>query len=241
MKKLLLLSLAAAFLAGNPLSAAPSGEELIKKHLKAIGGEEAHRKLKTRQMKGVIQIPAMGLAADMVLTLKAPDKQRVDIDIPGMGKVSEGYDGKIAWASNAMLGGVIEKSGAALKEAKKQADFYRDIDLMTRYESWTLKGKETVDGKSTHMIEGKSKEGTTDVLYLDEQTHLIVQLKVETETDEGRVVVTSRLGDYKEVDGIQVPHSISVEAEAGGFNMKVTEVKHGLELDDKLFAKPAAP
>ncbi len=239
MKKALPLLLAAAVFAGHSqLLAAPSAEDLIKEHIKAIGGAEAFKKVKTRQMKGVIDIPMQGISADMVIMSKAPDKQRTEIDIPGMGKVVEAYDGKIAWSQNPWTG-LIEKSGGQLKQAQQQAEFYRDVELLSRYTGWTLKGKETVDGKSTDVLEGKTKEGTVDVMYLDDKTHLLVQLKAEAETEQGRMTVISKMGDYRDVDGLKMPHSIKIEAGPGGFNMTVKEIKHDLALDDKLFSKPA--
>jgi hypothetical protein len=168
---------------------------------------------------------------------KAPDKQRTELDIPGMGKVVEGYDGKVAWSQNPFTG-LIEKSGGQLKQARQQADFYRDVELLTRYTGWTHKGKETIDGKATDVLEGKSKEGTTDLLYLDEKTRLLVQIKTEAETPQGKIPVISKLSDYRDVDGLKLPYKIAVEAGPEGFNMTVTEIKHGLALDDKLFSKP---
>lgn len=239
MKKLFAYTLAAAVLvAHSSLVAAPSAEDLIKEHIKALGGVDAHKKVKTRQMKGVIEIPMQGISADMTIMSKAPDKQRTEIDLPGMGKVIEGFDGKIAWSQNPFTG-LLEKSGGQLKQARQQAEFYRDVELLTRYTGWTLKGQETIDGKPTNVLEGKNKDGGVDVLYLDEQTHLLVQLKAEAETEQGKMQVTSKMSDYREVDGLKMPHSIKIEAGPAGFNMKVKEIKHGLDLDDKLFAKPA--
>ena len=122
MKKLLLLTLAAALFAGNsPLVAAPSAEDLVKKHIKAIGGLEAYKKIKTRQIKGVIEIPTQSITADMTIMSKAPDKQRTEIDIPGMGKILEGYDGKVAWSQNPWTG-LMDKAGGQLKQAVRAGE-----------------------------------------------------------------------------------------------------------------------
>jgi hypothetical protein len=103
-----------------------------------------------------------------------------------------------------------------------------------------LKEQETVDGKAAHVIEGKSREGSVDVLYLDAKTHLLVQLKTEMAVEgQGQITVLSKPSDYREVDGLKLPHLITVEAGPGGsFKLTVKEIKHGIELDDKLFVKP---
>jgi len=240
MKKLFPYLLAAALVAGQATTqAAPTAEDLIKEHIKAIGGTDAARKVKTRQIKGVFDFPSQGISADMTILSKAPDKQRTEIDIPGMGKVIEGYDGKVAWSQNPFTG-LIEKTGGQLKQARQQAEFYRDVDLLTRYSGWTLKGKETIDGKSTDVVEGKSKDGTVDVLYLDEKTHLIVQLKTEMESEAGKATITIKPDDYRDVDGLKLPFVTAVDTGPGGvLKMVFKEIKHGVELDDSLFTKPA--
>lgn len=238
MKRLLPILVAAAVLAGNsPLQAAPSPEALIKEHLKAIGGVDAYKKIKTRRLKAVIEMPAQGLNADMVIMSKAPDKQRTEIDLPGMGKVVEGYDGKVGWMQNP-FSGITEKTGGQLKQAKQQADFYRDVELLSHYSDWTYKGKETIDGKSNDVVEGKANDGTVDTMYLDEDTHLLTQLKTITDTEQGKATIISKLSDYREVDGIKLPHKIEIQAGPAGFKMTVKEIKQGIELDDSLFTKP---
>jgi zinc protease len=228
--------LVGVFLAGSTfVLQAASAEELIKEHLKAIGGVEAHKKIKSRVLKGKLDIPAQGVSAAMIIQTKAPNKMRTELDLPGVGKIVEGFDGKVAWSNNPFTG-LGEKPADQQDQAKRQADFYRDVELLDRYESWTLKGKEMVNGKSAHVLEGKSKEGTTDTFYLDEKTHLMVQMKTrETGSD-----TTIQLSDHRTVDGLKVPFSIDVDAGAAGtFALKIDEVKHDVPLDDALFAFPS--
>jgi outer membrane lipoprotein-sorting protein len=228
--------LVGAFLAGSTFTIhAASAEDLIKEHLKAIGGVEAHKKIKTRVLKGKLDIPAQGVTAAMIIQTKAPNKMRTELEFPGVGKIVEGFDGKVAWSNNPFTG-LTEKPADQQAQAKRQADFYRDVELLDRYESWTLKGEETVNGKSTHVLEGKSKEGTTDTFYLDEKTHLIVQMK----TRESGSDATIQLSDHRTVDGLKVPFSIEFDAgAAGNFSLKIDEVQHGVTLDDALFAFPS--
>lgn len=238
MKRLLPILAAAALLAGySPLQAAPSPEALIKEHLKAIGGVDTYKKIKTRRMKAVIEMPGQGFNADMVILSKAPDKQRTEIEVPGMGKVVEGYDGKIAWMQNPVAG-IMEKTGDQLKQAQQQADFYRDVELLSRYSEWTYKGRESIDGKSNDVIEGKAKDGSVDTMYLDEGTHLLTQLKSIADTEQGKTTIIYKPSDYREVDGIKLPHKIEIQAGPADVKMTVKEIKQGIELDDSLFTKP---
>ena len=212
--------------------AAATAEDLIQAHLKAIGGVEAHKKHTSRLMKGSLQMPEQGISAEIIIRAKAPNQLRTELEIPGLGKIVEGFDGKVAWSDNPFTGAAV-KPADQQAQARRQAGFYRDVELLTRYDTWTLKGKESVDGKPVQVLEGKSKEdGAMETIYLDEATHLVVQMK----TRDAGVSATTRLGDYRWVDGVRLPFSIEVDASpAGAFSMRVTEVKHGVELDEKLF------
>jgi zinc protease len=236
MKSTVSALLVGAFLAGSTFTLhAASAEDLIKEYIKAIGGVEAHKKIKTRVLKGKLDIPAQGVSATMTIQTKAPDTMRTELDFPGLGKIVEGFDGKVAWSNNPFTG-LTRKPADQQAQAKRQADFYRDVELLDRYESWTLKGKETVNGKTTHVIEGKSKEGTTDTFYLDETTHLMVLMK--TKESGGETIF--QLSDYRSVDGLKIPFSIDLDAgPAGSFSFRVDQVQHDVSLDDSLFAFPS--
>ena len=70
-----LLSLSASWLTGaseNAHAADASTGEIVAKHLEAIGGVEAHAKLKTRQIEGTLTIGDQALK--MSVTQKSPDK-----------------------------------------------------------------------------------------------------------------------------------------------------------------------
>jgi zinc protease len=236
MKSTVSALLVGAFLAGSTFTLhAASAEDLIQEYIKAIGGVEAHKKIKTRVLKGTLDIPAQGVSAPMTIQAKAPDRMRTEIDLPGLGKIVEGFDGKLAWSNNPFTG-LTKKPADQQAQAKRQADFYRDVELLDRYESWTLKGKQTVNGKSTHVIEGKSKEGTTDTFYLDETTHLIVQMK-SRESGSDTII---QLSDHRSVDGLKIPFSIDVDAgAAGSLSLRVDQVQHDVSLNDSLFAFPS--
>jgi hypothetical protein len=76
-------------------------------------------------------------------------------------------------------------------------------------------------------------------LYLDEESHLLLQLKTESATAQGPVQVVSKMSDYRKIDGLMLAFSIKVEAGPSGFNMTVKEIKQNVPMEDALFAKPA--
>lgn len=235
MKALLLL----AFAALSASAAEPALKDILDAHLKAIGGVAAHRKLTNSELRGRLELAALPDPATMILLSQAPDRQRVTIEMPGLGTITEGFDGKVGWSRNPFTG-LTEKTGEAHTQARRQAQFHRNIELATRFQKLELVGREELQGKPVHVLRGTYPEGDTETLYLDAATHLIVQVKGRAMTSEGLVDSRLELGDYRTVDGIQVPFLIRlVEPAPVGFTMKVTGLKHNVPMDEAGFRKPA--
>jgi outer membrane lipoprotein-sorting protein len=236
MKSFLIPLVTVSLLAASmtPLNAA-SAEELLRAHANSIGGVEAHKELTTRVLKGELRMPEQGVTAQFVIRAKAPDKVRTELEIPGLGKLVEAYDGEVAWSENPFVG-LMEKPAEQHAQARRQADFYRDVELFSRHESWTVQGKDTVGGRPVHVLEGKSEGGSSEILSLDVAKHWIIQAK----TRDGDVETTIRLDDYRDVDGVKIPFQIELDAgSAGTFLLRVKEVQHGVALDDELFTMPS--
>lgn len=223
------------------LTAAPSAEEVIDQHIKAIGGVDAAKKLKTRRIKGTFEMPTAGIYADYELITKAPDKLLSIITIPNLGTIQEGYDGKIGWTKNPFAGGISEKSGAQLHQTRTQADFYRDVELKDRLKELTHEGTKTVDGEECHVISGKDQVGNTERMYISTKDHLIKRLVVTIPAMSGDLMeATMRVSDYKKVDGIMIPHKVAlIEPTEANFVLLFTSVTHNEPVDDSKFAKPS--
>jgi hypothetical protein len=229
----LLLSLL-LFPALTTLRAEPiSPKELLQKHYQAIGGQDNHRKLTSRLLRGSLDVPAQGFSATILIRNKAPNKIRTEIEITGIGKFADGFDGQSAWAHNP-FSGVSDQPPRQEAMTRRQADFYRAVELYDRYDQWTLKEPGTVDNQPVYRLEA-SKDGQTDMVYLDQKTFLITQVI----TSLNGTKTTARFRDYREIDGVTLPFHIEIDSmETGKLSIKLEEISHPADFDDALFAKP---
>lgn len=239
-RKFLLTQLAAAVLLAHTLNAAPSAEEVLDQHVKAIGGEAAAKKLKTRKIMAKFEMPAAGMVADLEIIAKAPNKILTSINIPNMGTMLEGYDGKVAWSKNPFVG-TSEKSGAQLEHARSQADFFRDVEIKDRLTDLKYEGTKTVNGEECHVVSGKDQSGNIERMFISTKDHLIKQMvTVIPGQTGGTMEATMRVSDYKKIDGLMVPHKMEmIQPPEAAFVMTFTSVKHNEPVDDSKFAKPA--
>jgi hypothetical protein len=236
----LLTQLAAAVLLAQSVIATPSPEEVLDQHVKALGGQAAAKKLKTRHIKANFEMPAAGITADLEIIAKAPDKLLTIVNIPNLGAIHEGYDGKVAWSKNPFIG-ITEKSGAQLDHTRAQADFYRDVEIKDRLTSLTHEGSKSVNGEECHVISGQDQSGNTERMFISKKDYLIKQLvSIIPDASGATMEATLRMSDYRKVDGLMIPHKIEiVEPSQAAFVMTFTSVKHNEATNDSKFAKPA--
>jgi hypothetical protein len=236
----LVLAASALAQATKPDSAAlPSVDQVLEKNIKAQGGKDAITKITSRHQKGTFEFAAAGAGGSAEFLAKAPNKSTFTIDIAGYGTVREGFNGSTAWAQSPDTG-LRDKSGAELADAKRDDDFYRDLRLKDLYPALAVKGKEKVGTKDAYVLEGPRAEGTPDKFYFDAETGIMIRADVERESAQGKVAVQMYFEDFKEVDGVKLPHTMRQVTPMGEFVIKITETKHNVPIDDAKFNKPAA-
>lgn len=241
---LLPLALATALVPGI-VSAADSGaniDNVLAKYVTASGGKANLEKVKTLTMKGTMEMPAMGLNSEFEMQSKAPNKQLVKIDLPGMGAALDACDGTVAWSQNAMQG-VREKTGDELAKARRDAEFQRPLTMKKIFPDLAFKGVEQVGGEPASVLESKPSPGSLERFYFSQKSGLLVQQQSTLDTPQGQLTATVNQSDYKAVDGVLYPHLIKTTISVGGqemaLSLKVAEIKHNQPMDDKIFAKPA--
>ena len=223
----------------KPADGMPTADQIIEKYVQALGGKAAIEKHNSRTSKASFEIAAMGANGSVEIYEKAPNKTIAIITIPGYGVIREAYDGKVAWAEDPTTG-IREKSGIELNDAKLEAEFYRPLKLKQLFPTMTVKGKEKVGEREAYVIEAKPTEGSPEKWYFDTQTGLLIRQDAERESPQGKVPTEAYLEDYREVDGVKIPHTTRVSNPSFVINIKTEEIKHNVPVEDAKFAKPAA-
>jgi hypothetical protein len=100
MRKLSLALLLAPITLCNAQNTLPSAETVLNKFLDATGGRAALEKRHNQVEHGTVEMAAMGIKGDMIIYEAEPNKNRMVIDLTGIGKIESGTDGTIAWENN---------------------------------------------------------------------------------------------------------------------------------------------
>jgi hypothetical protein len=219
-------------------SSSPGVEQILDKYLAASGGRVAWQKLNTRVSTGTVDFPARDIAGTIEMREKAPRRILVTVTISGA-VFSEGFDGTVGW-SNDPQDGLREQTGAELAETRRDADFYHPLDMHTLYSKFKVLGTESVGEHLTYVMEATPADGgDPDKLYFAADTGLLVRAISQHHSPEGVDSIQEDFGDYRTVDGIQMPFSIHQTSPQMDFTIKIDEVHHNVALDDAQFSKPA--
>jgi zinc protease len=211
----------------------PEASQLLDKYLAALGGQANLEKATSRISRGKLEILPVNITAPVTISAKAPNNLLIQIEGGNeLGNVSQGFNGTVAWSKDPQSGIKI-LSGDKLEKAKQDAEFYRPLKLKTRYEKLAVKELTKVGNRPAYRLEatlGKQQ----DVLYFDSETGLL--LRLDTNTSEQTTEVYFE--DYREVDGIKLPFTTRQKLGLSEVTLRLTEVKHNLDLATKLFERP---
>jgi hypothetical protein len=219
-------------------AAEPTVDQILDKYVQAIGGRQAVEKITSRVTKGTFEVTTMGLKGDIEIYAKAPNKTLTIQNLSGVGVIRDGYDGKIGWSENPMMG-LREKDGAELAAIARISDIHASIKTRQIYSKLELKGKEKVGNRETYVIVATPAEGSPVKMYFDTQTGLMARIDTELETPQGKFQIDTTLDDYREVDGVKMAFTMRQESPMGSAVIKLTEVKHNVAIDDAMFNKPS--
>ena len=236
----LLAGLTAAVAQTTPQAALPSADQVIDKYVQAIGGKAAFEKLTSRVCKGTLEMEQLPGPAAEEIYLKAPNKQYMVTDLSSYGQARRGFNGVVGWEDNPQ-NGMRDITGPELAAMKRDADFYMPIKLRELYPIMAVKGKESVNGHDTYVVEATASDGAAETMYFDAGSGLLVRTVREAEGPNGNATMDITLDDYREVDGIKLAFVMHFSLGDFNFVIKLSEVKHNLPIDDAKFDKPAAP
>src|SRR6185503_20325731 len=122
--------------------------------------------------------------------------------------------------------------GEELAKTKRDAEFYRFLNLKKLYPDLAYKGTDKVDGEEVHVLESKPSASNKERFSFSTKSNLLIRQESEFEGPQGKVDLTIRLTDFRPIDGIKYAHGLKLKVRAGEQELelaiKVKEVKHNV-------------
>ena len=209
-----------------------SVEEVIAMNLKARGGEDKIRGLKTMVMECVSNRGGMEFPVKLSFANKVGF--RLDMQIMGMDcfmlinqKAAYNYFPMRGQAKPEAMPEEMHKGMLARLDI--QGDF---IDYKDKGFEFKLMPEESVDDVPCYVLSSKSKEGKEKIIYIDKKTNLVIKDISKTEVEGEEKEFASTYADFQTVDGYVLPMAISSPMNG---DMKVSKYSLNVALEESLF------
>ena len=222
-------------------SQAQTVEEIISKHIEAVGGADNIKAVKT--MKTIGSAKMMGMEFPFTIYNVIPDKVYFELSVQGK-LIKQGFDGTTVWAVNPMSGSstpeVVEGEEAGnIKDRAKL--FSKLISYKEDGAQVELSGKETVANTETFKIKYTGSDGKTIYYYLGTEDCMLVKtvrtLKIQGQEMESETIYSN----YKKVGDVIMHFAFDVKTKGspmGTQEIVVDKYDINPTIDDKVFSMP---
>ena len=214
---------------------AQTADEIVNKHIEAIGGTDAWKKVNSMVTTGTLKM--QGAEIGMSLTVLNGKGSRQDLTIMGM----NGYQivtPTQGWKFMPFQGQkeVEPITADDLKEAQDELDVQGSlVDYKTKGHTVELLGTDDVDGVDAFKLKETLKSGKTQTIFIDPKTYYIIRVISKQKANGNEVDVTTNVSNYQKLpEGIMVPLSIGLPFG----EMIISKVEINKPIDENIF-KPS--
>lgn len=234
----LLVMMLVAFVIQSKTVQAQSADEVINKHLAAMGGDK-YTGIKSVKLDATAQIMGMELPSSTTIVqgrglLSKTTVQGSDI--------VQAIDGKTGWMINPMTGqsGATALTEDQVKMSAGQLDLTGLYNYKAKGYKAELTGEDKIEGAPVYVVKVDMGNGTLATHYISKDTYYILKSVVNTNVQGQEVELKTNFSNFKQIDGITFPFNTEIESPAmpGIMTMVVKSVEVNPKVDESIFAMP---
>lgn len=235
-----LLALFAAVLISINLSA-QTAEEIIEKHIEALGGSENIQAVKSLKVIGSAKV--MGIEIPYTTYNLAPDKTYFEMSVQGLA-IKQAYDGTTAWSINPMSGSsspeVVEGD-----EAKGIKDRGIMFGRLTTYKNDGAKiemiGKDKVDNIDAYKILYTGADGNKVYYFIRIDNPLVIKVQKKVNVNGSEMDSETTFADYRKIGNVTMAYSMNTKVKnspMGSQNIIIDKIEINPTFDETIFSMP---
>lgn len=239
MKQFRMLALSILLVGAAVSTKAQTVDEVVSKHITAMGGEEKLKSLNSQIAEGTMSIQGM----DLPLKVINLNKKAIRIEFEAMGTSNIQV---ITNTGGWMFLPIQQQAAAVDSDPADLVDSQRDLDLTGELVDYKAKGntaeligKETIDGQELYKIKLTRKDGSITNYFVDATTWYVTK-RTSSKSIQGQdIEVVENISDFKKTPEGFV-YAAAIEQLPMGMKINFTKVQINPVLDEKIFEKPAA-
>ena len=223
-------------------------DDIFNKYLVAIGGKAAIDRITSCVVKGTTTT-GVGQAVAYEAETALPDKGHETFVIQNItGRSCAGdsrceyervINGRQGWLKSGA--GLQELVGEQLGDQKLSFPLFQILKLKDQYASFRVSGRDKIDERDVYVVNAVRLDDKLERLYFDVENGLLRRRISFLRTLIGIIPQQTDFEDYREIDGLRLPFTISMAfADPGSLPItrKFAEVKLNAPVAESKFDKP---
>lgn len=218
---------------------AQTADEIIAKHIAAIGGKEKLAQINSAYMESTTE--AMGNESPSKTYIVNGKNCRIESDFGGQ-LIVQVVNEKSGWAIMP-FGGSPDPAVMNDDEFKSSADQIYVGGSLANYSATggkaELAGQEKVNNVNAYKIKYTNKFGVETIFYIDPSTYYVIESVRQANMMGQTVTVTTTYSNYQKTDfGIMFPYAANIDMGQFSLTMNTKKVEINKEIDPKIFELP---
>jgi outer membrane lipoprotein-sorting protein len=233
----------ALLLPAAPQETPLTADQIIQKHVAAIGGVEKLNAIHTLVVTGKASILGQ-TEAPLVIQVMRPNRMRLEITYQGK-KVVQAFDGNTAWTINPLVDPEPrESTDDDTRAARESSDFIGGnlVDYKSKGNTVDLIDREEIAGLAVYKLKITKPSGAVEYDYLDAASFLPIKTEGKRIQFGQQILYESRIADYKLVEGVLMPFNMK-QLVNGRLAMEITieKMDANVPVNEAVFRMPAKP
>lgn len=216
---------------------APSADDIIARHVDAVGGKAAISQVKSITMETSVQV--MGNDAPGTTTILDGVGYKQETNFNGA-IIVQCYNDKGAWQVNPMAG-ATDPTPMSDQEYKYGKDGIYVGGGLYDYAARGSKAELLSSGDDGYKIKLTNKDGIDSTLTIDPKTYMLKSLTRKGQLQGQEVAITISYSDYRKTDtGFLMPYRLDLDF-SGQFQMSIVvkSIELNKTIDPAIFTMPA--
>lgn len=224
---------------GSPRPEQPTVQQVFDKYVAAVGKPEAVSKFQTMVARGTVE-QSQGRKSSFEATLKGPDKFLLVIEQPQGGSMRRAFNGPAGWTAGPR--GPRALGAGELAEGHRIADLFSVVKFAPA-PTMRVAGRRKVGERDAIVVVDRPSANVQRRYFFDAETGLLLRVVTLTDAILNQIPEQVDFEDYRDVDGVKLPFVVRVSAidTFSSRTQTITEVKHGVPVEDTIFDMPPAP
>jgi outer membrane lipoprotein-sorting protein len=219
---------------------AQTADEIVTKHINAVGGKDKINNVKSLYMEGVMDV--MGNEAPITISMVNGKGYKSEVEFNGQ-KIVQAYNDKNGWMINPMMGSSDPQPipDEQYKMGKEQIYIGGAfLDYAAKGTKVELLGKEKVGEADAFKLKVTTADNAESTYYIDPATFYVLKVSRQMEMGGQQGQVDVAFSDYKATDaGYVMPYTVETTMPQGfTLNATIKKVEVNKDIDLKTFEMP---